>query len=257
MFKDKMDESGAYWGFGKDLTKEEKKERKKLLEEKAPYLLCIETNKYTGNFDRELVAYAFGRLDCVQESIHFARPCIRDFWRTAENCSFYEEYIEKYKTENHMDTDVEETVRLLECAGKNDNELMDIASEIRNMNSAETDMYSYFYEHMLCSTYQEVDDWEQFTFYRIGRKSLKDKESRCIFIQLQSPDFADESSPSGRIGKMALQRIAGFFQQDVSKLFCAEYSKLLSLSLINQEGNLLKDFGSIAGLAKQKKNRIS
>lgn len=35
-------------------------------EERVDYKLLIETNAYTGNFERELVAYAFGTLDSVQ-----------------------------------------------------------------------------------------------------------------------------------------------------------------------------------------------
>ena len=45
---------------------------------KVPYYLLIHTDSYTGNFDRELVAYAIGVLD--KEQNNYAREYKKAFW---------------------------------------------------------------------------------------------------------------------------------------------------------------------------------
>ena len=49
-------------------------------QKKAPYYLLIHTNSYTGNFDRELIAYCIGRLDDIQKD--HCPEFIKPFWNS-------------------------------------------------------------------------------------------------------------------------------------------------------------------------------
>ena len=60
--------------------------------EKAPYKLIIHTDSYTGNFERELVAFAFGVLD--KEKSDYANSYKKAFWNSvaASDIDSLEEY---------------------------------------------------------------------------------------------------------------------------------------------------------------------
>jgi hypothetical protein len=64
----------SYW----DLTKKDLRDVKKV---KVPYKLIIETDGWIGNFDRELIGYAFGILDGVQMENDFALNERKLFWK--------------------------------------------------------------------------------------------------------------------------------------------------------------------------------
>ena len=102
----------------------------------------------------------------------------------------------------------------------------------------------------MCYTYQEVDDWEQDTFYNID-SFYKNKEDNydTIFIQLNGilPEH---------IEKIVMERIKGFFEQDVYNVIkiyqyiCqfgeqCQYGKpikLLDLELVDSDYNLIKKY---------------
>ena len=95
------------------------------------YKLMINTDSYTGNFERELIAYVFGILDSVQMEI---------------------EHSEKYREAFYT----EESMTLEQC--------------------------EEFLEEYLFERYQEVDDWEQMTFYEICRFDSDKCNSLAVFL---------------------------------------------------------------------------
>ena len=131
----------------------ENNQRYERLKEKPPYYLIVHTNKYTGHFERKLIAYSFGILEEGQSA--YAPDYIRAFWRNITNRDIanYEQYKDLLKT-------------------MNDN----------------SDDYKNLYEKYLCYTYQIVDDWEQETFYNIN-SYYKNSKYNCdsIYIGLKEP----------------------------------------------------------------------
>ena len=227
---------------------------------KVPYYLLIHTDSYTGNFDRELVAYALGILDEEQES--HAKEYKKAFWNYViapdidsleeyQNCalcpeskaykdtqhSIFDRVVERYK-ENYNEQELESAIdKLKERMIK------------RCQDEKEKDICR-LYDKYLCNTYQEVDDWEQDIFYNI-ESFYKNKEYDCdtIFIQLNEilPEHLEE---------IVIERIKNFFENDIYNVIhnyqwvCqfGEQNKheksirLLDLELVDSDYNLIKKY---------------
>lgn len=124
-----------------------------------PYMLVIATNKWAGNFARELVGYCTGILDREQMDIGYADEERDVFWK--------EEFPGKF-------------------------------NEAPELSDFSVGVYG-LYDDYLLETYQEVDDWEQSTFYNIYGMKVEDVEEFCsdapvagevdsvVYIQLQKP----------------------------------------------------------------------
>lgn len=257
MFMSEKD--GSYWGDGRDLSDEDKKIRKSMLRKKPPYELCIVTDVYAGNFERELIAFSIGLLDGVQEKIKYARMYIQAFWKYTENVHSYQEYKETIQRLNSNTTQAKiesllNKTKIVEDEPDNDKMVLNLCSSIKSFFNPNRDEYAEFYENVLCNTYQIVDDWEQYTFYRIGQ-DYKNPDGNnlcnCIYIQLNQP-------LTGRFEELVVKRIHSFFDEDVLKTINRYISlcehcknidnslttpkKLCRLELIDKQGNLINDY---------------
>lgn len=228
--------------------------------EKAPYYLVIRTDKYTGNFERECIAYCFGRLDDVQEGGF--NTYSRAFWNSVagtdcDSFSDMEKFEETYELKNQIDMSLD-LLKSLEEDNPDNEDLKDTIASIeeRKRKIAEenykTDIRR-LYDTYLCSTYQEVDDWEQETFYNIGRYKKNSKHCDSIYVQLKEP-------LSEYFENIVIPRIRTFFNDDVIEIFekynhvCHwnqkrpesyspyEHIKLISLELFDKDNNLIKTY---------------
>lgn len=85
---------------------------------------------------------------------------------------------------------------------------------------------------MSIETYQEVDDWEQMTFYNITGMINENRDS-AIIIQLAKP--LNEYWES-----IIIPRIKKFFDEKIYD--SSDDIKLLSLQLLNKDNQVLKDY---------------
>lgn len=254
----KRDETGAYWGNGEDLTPVESRQRKRLLAKKPPYSLCIRTDSYVGNFERELVAFAVGILDSVQTSIGYGANYIKAFWNAAEGepISSYEDYKTYLEQENNDPTTKSEQ-SILATINETIDEVSDdvrkimgeIATAINARKTESEDEYAALYNDYLCNTYQVVDDWEQDTFYRIDDYFGGGSSCDSIYIQLNKP-------LDGRYENIIISRIIGFFEGNIYGIIHSYESvcngwlprknevcpKLISLELLDCNGNVVKNY---------------
>ena len=150
------------------------------------YKLVIKTDSYTGNFERECIAYVLGILDEIQREINYA-PEYLDSFHKEENLSFQD------------------------CAN--------------------------FLEEYLFERWQEVDDWEQMTFYEIGGEKCQD-----IFI------FIDKLFPK-EWEERIIKRIINFFNGGYKEVaikakedeYIKKYPQLLEIKLIINN-NVIKQY---------------
>lgn len=86
-------------------------------------------------------------------------------------------------------------------------------------------------DEYLMETYQEVDDWEQMTFYRIG------EDSNSLVIQLVKPlnEYWEE---------IVIRRVKKFFEVHPCKYewTLSKDAKLLDLYLIDAKGTRVKNY---------------
>lgn len=187
----------------------------------APYRICVHTTDYTGNFERELVGYALGVLDGVQEeNLSWDDPndyCkhwfYQDIMRMPERL-YYLKLSEKFKEQTGFD----------DLLTSKENPLL---------------------QEYLLETHREVDDWEQMTFYYIS-KYFKDKEWDCnsLYIQLDKP-------LSKIWEEIIIHRLFKFFNdtrirnEDRGCLqFFKEWDKrkCISIELIDDKDNIIKTY---------------
>ena len=223
-------------------------------EKRAPFYLLVHTNSYTGNFERELVAYCIGRLDEVQRN--HSREYQKAFWNSvaASDIDSYEEYMEcELREECNKATDLlaslEAISKHLESKNVNIEEMLRKREERIAKERYDKDICR-LYDTYLCETYQTVDDWQQDIFYNI-ESFYKNKEYNCdtIYIQLNKP------LPE-HFEKIVIGRIKQFFEQDAYNLI-EDYSwlcqfghrsprhedlQLLDLELVDQDYNLVKKY---------------
>lgn len=149
------------------------------------YELIIETNSYTGNFERELIGYALGMLDAFQmEMVTHGGYEMKLFWKevfNSETKGYYDDY-----------------------------ELKD---------------------EYLMETYQDVDDWEQVTFYHMVG------DCNSLAIQLVKPlnEYCE---------RIVIERIEKFFAVRPCRddYTLPSNAKLESIYLIDSEGNRIKEY---------------
>ncbi len=150
------------------------------------YELIIKTNRYTGNFERELISYALGILDNVQMEMG-------DFHGEHEMNLFWKE----------------------------------------EFNSGRKDYYDDYElkDEYLMETYQDVDDWEQMTFYHIT------DDINSLAIQLVKPlnDYWEE---------IVIRRIKKFFEERPCRYSntLPKDAELMDLYLIDSNENRIKDY---------------
>ena len=179
--------------------------------------LIIKTDKYAGNFERELIGYCFGRLSEEQEQIEYAREYVRAFWRSYARCNDYESYLIK-----------EEKQKKFEDLMKKTDSILGMTVTVEPKLTIQ-DIYENYLEFLQ----EEVDDDYEKTFY-----SSDDKEISIWFKQ----DLPEESL------NMFIQRIRSFFNNNVFETFenaihltefnslcdCDNKIKLISLSYENK-----------------------
>lgn len=87
-------------------------------------------------------------------------------------------------------------------------------------------------DEYLFETYQEVDDWEQMTFYNVG-KSTSNNSHSCINIQLVKPlnDYWEE---------IVVRRIKEFFVERPCRY--SYDTQLLEFFLVDETGTIIKDY---------------
>lgn len=237
-----------FWG-DENETSAQRAERLARLDEVAPYSLVIRTDSYTGNFERELIAYVFGILDEVQTDIDYGTSYIKAFWNKMSRyeCDDYEgykKYIEKHNSNSALDS-----ISRVENSG--DSEVDDILNSIKSIIGVEkkVDEYADLYKNYLCTTYRVVDDWEQDTFYYIDRYD-KSSQCDCVVVQLQKP--LDE-----KYEDLIINRIKSFFYDNIYMTienydYVCSYGTvkykdlkafhLLSLELIDNKKNVVKTY---------------
>ena len=188
--------------------------------QESPYRLCIHTDDYTGNFERELVGYCLGVLDSYTEENLFS-------YDNDDYCKhwFYQDVMARSEKQYYMDLSKEfyNTTGYEDVLTFEDNPLIK----------------DYLFE-----TYQEVDDWEQFTFYYIS-KYFKDKEWNCnsLYIQLDKP--LNEIWEN-----IIIRRIIKFFkderirQEEYGCLKFANWNErhLISIELVDDKDNVVKEY---------------
>lgn len=202
----------------------------------VPYYLLIHTNSYTGNFERELVAYSIGKLDELQEEGMHAREYTKAFWNKVISPSInsYEEYIQRKKENSEFMDIIKKAEALL--GQRTDEETEEDVTEL--------------YDSYLCETYQSVDDWEQDTFYNID-SFYKNEKYNCdtILIQFNKP-------LSEYLENIVIERIKEFFDAQAYNIindyiWLSHYGeirtkkdvyKLLDLELVDSNGNLIKKY---------------
>ena len=178
-----------------------------------PYRLCIQTDDYTGNFERELVGYSTGILDEVTESL-----------------------ISKFDPDDYCKHWFYQDVM---C--------MNEKSYYSRIKGGESPLLRDY----LCETYQEVDDWEQSTFYYINpyfddkNSVMPDGSIKCnsLYLQLVKP-----LPPIWE--EIIIGRIVKFFKderirkEEFSCLKYAEWDKrhLVNITLIDDENNVVKQY---------------
>lgn len=156
------------------------------VEQKPNYELIIKTNSYTGNFERELVSYAFGTLDNVQMEMG-------SFHGDREMDLFWEEEFEAERKDYYDDYELK--------------------------------------DEYLMETYQDVDDWEQMTFYHMVG------DCNTLAIQLVQP--LNEYWES-----IVIRRIKEFFDVRPCRYewTLPKEAKLLDLYLIDADGNIIRNY---------------
>lgn len=188
--------------------------------QKAPYRICIHTSDYTGNFERELIGYCLGVLDERTEENLFPYDkndyCKHWFYQDVMKMpekTYYSKLSEKFKEQTGFD----------DVLTYKDNLLL---------------------QDFLLETFQNVDDWQQMTFYYIG-KYFRDKEYDCnsLYIQLDKPltEIWEE---------IVITRIFKFFddlrirKEEYGVLQFADWDerKLISVELINEDENVIKSY---------------
>lgn len=224
--------------------------------EKVPYKLIIHTDSYTGNFERELVAYAFGILDSHQED--YANSFKKAFWNSVaasdiDSIEQYAEYEDDPSGVSNMILEMnlleDKLSRLLASEGLED--LREKINPEKRKKELEEEKYNNdirrLYDY-LCYTYQEVDDWEQDTFYNIC-SFYKNKEYNCDTIFIQLNNILPE-----KFEKIIIERIKGFFENDAYNIienydWLCQFGegkttksniKLLDLELVDENNNLIK-----------------
>jgi len=228
--------------------------------EKAPYYLLIHTDSYTGNFERELVAFCFGKLDEEQEG-DFDKYSI-PFWNNVvgQDINCLEDYEKINKpTAKTLDFEtlalMEQASALIKCL-EEDREIEDIDKCLEDRKNSfkkefEDNDVRRLYDTYLCNTYQEVDDWEQETFYNIC-SFYKNQKYNCdtIYVQLNKP-------LNEHFEKIIIERIKKFFELNVLSMvkryeylcdYLEDYTfkvneiKLLDLELVDENNNLIKKY---------------
>lgn len=192
--------------------------------QKVPYRICVHTTGYTGNFERELIGYTLGVLDEVQE----------------DNLSWDDQndYCKHWFYQDIMK--MQERLYYFKLSEKH--------QEQTGLGDLLTSRENLLLQEFLLETYQEVDDWEQMTFYYID-KYFKDKEYDCnsVYIQLNKPlnDIWEE---------IIITRMFRFFKDN--RIINEKYGslgiiygngkwddiKLLSLELIDENDNVIKEY---------------
>ena len=120
------------------------------IEIRPPYMLVLESTNWTGNFERGIIGYSMGILDDTQMDIDFADKERDQFW-----------------------TDM--------LTANADRGLFPFDRAPLYQEAVEE--YPLMKDFLL-ETYQSVDDWEQSTFYKVGRSP---KGVSYLNVQLTKP----------------------------------------------------------------------
>lgn len=214
------------------------------------YKLIINTNSYTGNFERELMAYCLGRTKNGSGGYTaFSRP----FWDqvVGTGVETYENYVvvEKQYRKDRESVSYDESVKDL-CIrrGLTEDDAIQKAKEIKekvNKKMYDEDILRV-YEDYLLFTMQWIDDWEEETFYNIC--PYEGDEYTAVYVQLQKP-------LNEYFENIVIPRIIKFFEDDIYNkvedyiYFCKGYKYepkepfiLKDLVLVDEEGNIIKDY---------------
>lgn len=214
--------------------------------------LIIHTNKYTGNFERELVAYSLGILQ--ESQMDHSESFQKAFWTSVAGVGInsYDEYLSKIKNNDNFNDDnfFDVMDRASLVLGKLSEEDIKKRKEKRLQEKIDTD-WSNFYENFLEKTYQWVDDIEEDTFYNI-ESYYKNNKYNCdsIYIQLKK-------EPTEYFEKTIINRIKDFFENNILDIitnydWVCQFGhksfqdnsdlKLLDLELIDENNNLIKKY---------------
>lgn len=218
--------------------------------EKSNNCLVIHTNKYTGNFVRELVAYAVGILQEEQEN--YAKDFQKAFWNEEvgneiNSYEDYRKYIDANKEYNVMSKifmDISNLNETDEDAKYSNEEFRKIAKSLEVK-----DDFKDLYEEYLDFSMQPVDDFIENTFYNIGKyykqESSEDslENCNCIYIQLKKP-------LTGNYENLLIERIKKFVDKKVYENFDISKSledamkdlELIGLELVDKDNNLIKKY---------------
>ena len=157
-----------------------------IVRQEPNYELIIKTNSYTGNFDRELISYAFGTLDNVQmEMGSFSGDYEMDLFWDEEFGTERKEYYEDYELKDDF----------------------------------------------LMETYQDVDDWDQMTFYHMVG------DCNTLAVQLVQP-LNEYWEP------IIIRRIKEFFDTNPCRYegTLPADAKLLDLYLVDSDEKIVKRY---------------
>jgi hypothetical protein len=100
--------------------------------------------------------------------------------------------------------------------------------------------FEYALEHYvllqdyLFETFQDVDDWEQLTFYQIDWEAMRNEKRDILKIQLAKP--FDEYW-EGKI----IPRMRAFFEKKIYK-YIKEGTEIVGIRLLDKNGNIVKEY---------------
>lgn len=221
---------------------------------KAPYYLVIQTDRYTGNFVREVVGFCIGVLRNKKDVTEYTKA----FWNgvAAPDINSIEQYkqMEDEFIKNYLssETILEQmnfrtnkrirTLKTLEDAE---------AYRLRYIEKMKDNKLIKFFEEELCYTLQWVDDIKEYTFYNIACSDKgKNNYADLIYIQLNRP--LDKE-----MEEIIIPRIKTFFRDNVLQIVepyihlchagkkqdclnCNESANLLEVKLVDENGEVKK-----------------
>lgn len=211
------------------------------------YKIIINTNKYSGNWVRPFIAYSFGKLANSDGFTAYARP----FWDAVVGTGVesYKNYLLIKDGFPEINNDDALLKRFLRLGYSKEDALLKVKEINKSIaqKRIEEDILR-IYDEFLCFTNQDVDDWEEVTFYNIF--NYESGDATAVYVQLNLP-------LTEYFENIIIPRIKKFFELDIyNRIKNYEYLcmfdeinrpqderiELKDLILVDSGGNIIKNY---------------